>query len=90
MPSFDPGTDFVQWDGKRWNVNDNRVFEARFEKFLNAPETLPESDLKYNALLTRIMDLLAPNKSTPKTTDEAFLLLAQASEFDVDLSLIHI
>ncbi|MEI6280288.1 MAG: hypothetical protein WCQ16_13050, partial [Verrucomicrobiae bacterium] len=87
MPSFDPGTDFVQWDGKRWNVNDNRVFEARFEKFLNAPETLPESDLKYNALLTRIMDLLAPNKSTPKTTDEAFLLLAQASEFDVDARL---
>jgi len=87
MPSLDPGSDFVQWDGKRWAVNDNRLFEARFEKFLNAPEAPPESDRKYNAILMRIMDLLAPNNPTPKTKDEAFLLLAQASEFDVDARL---
>src|SRR3954468_6867363 len=35
-PSFDPGTEVFSWDGKHWNVANNRAFEARFEKYLNA------------------------------------------------------
>src|SRR5581483_6522290 len=38
VPSFDPGSEILTWDGKNWNVNNNRVFQARFEKYLNAPE----------------------------------------------------
>src|SRR5437879_7835032 len=38
VPEFDPGTEMLTWDGKTWNVNNNRVFQARFEKYLNAPE----------------------------------------------------
>ncbi|MCX6971245.1 MAG: hypothetical protein NTV93_13990 [Verrucomicrobia bacterium] len=87
IPSFDPSSEIVQWDGKRWNINDNRIFEARFEKFLNAPEATPDNDLEYNRILARILDLLAPNKNTPKSTDEAFHLLSKASQFDGDARL---
>ncbi|MFZ4775426.1 MAG: hypothetical protein ACOYM3_08700 [Terrimicrobiaceae bacterium] len=87
MPFLDPGSEIVQWDGKTWNINNNRIFEARFEKFLNAPEATTESDRDYNRILTAIMDKLAPNKITPKSTDEAFQLLPQASQFDIDARL---
>jgi len=87
LPGFDPGSDIVQWDGKRWNISDNRIFEARFEKFLNAPESTPDTDLKYNRILTQILDLLAPNKSSVKSTDEAFELLSKAAQFESDARL---
>jgi len=87
VPGFDPGSEIVHWNGKSWNISDNRIFEARFEKFLNAPEAAPDSDLRYNRILAQILDLLAPDKSTPKSTDEAFRLLAQAAQFDNDARL---
>lgn len=87
LPFLDPGSEIVQWDGKSWNINNNRIFEARFEKFLNAPAATSESDRDYNAILTAIIDKLAPGTVTPKGTDEAFRLLPQASEFDIDARL---
>ncbi len=87
IPFFDPGSDIVQWNGKSWNVNNNRIFEARFEKFLNAPEATTENDRSYNQILTQIMDKLAPNNLSAKSTDEAFQLLPQASQFDIDARL---
>lgn len=87
VPFLDPGSEIVQWDGKSWNINNNRIFEARFEKFLNAPEETSESDRDYNAILKSIMDKLAPGTVTPKGMDEAFRLLPQASQFDVDARL---
>src|SRR5580658_2968226 len=27
--AFDPGSDVMTWDGNHWNVNNNRIFEAR-------------------------------------------------------------
>lgn len=87
LPFLDPGSEIVQWDGKSWNINNNRIFEARFEKFLNAPAATSESDRDYNAILTAIIDKLAPGTVTPKGTDEAFRLLPQASQFDIDARL---
>ncbi len=87
VPMFDPGSNLVQWDGKTWNINNNRIFEARFEKYLNAPEETSETSLKYNKILSEIMDKMSPNRVTPKSTDEAFQLLPQASEFDIDSKL---
>ena len=31
VPHFDPGNDTMAYDGKLWNINDNRLFRARFE-----------------------------------------------------------
>src|SRR3954452_5291869 len=36
VPIFDPANEIVSWDGHNWNLNNNRIFEARFEKYLNA------------------------------------------------------
>jgi len=87
LPFLDPGSEIVQWDGKSWNINNNRIFEARFEKFLNAPAATSESDRDYNAILKAIIDKLAPGTVTPKGTDEAFRFLPQASQFDIDARL---
>ncbi|MCX7869327.1 MAG: hypothetical protein N2322_05180, partial [Terrimicrobiaceae bacterium] len=87
IPFLDPGSEIVTWDGKNWNINNNRLFEARFEKFLNAPESEIEDYIAYQKILSSVMDKLAPGKVTPRSTDEAFQLLAKASEFEADANL---
>ncbi len=87
VPIFNPGSEIVSWDGKNWNINNNRVFEARFEKYLNAPPSTSDANQEYEAILQQIMDKLSPGRVTPKSTDEAFQLLAKASEFQEDANL---
>lgn len=87
LPSFNPGNEILSFDGKNWNINDNRVFQARFEKYLNAPEETSENDRNYQAVVGTILDKLAPGKTTPATIDEAFSLLPKASDYEIDAHL---
>jgi hypothetical protein len=87
LPFFDPGSETLQWDGRAWNLNNNRIFQARFEKYLNAPEADGEADRQYRAILERITDLLAPGRATAQNIDAAFQLLPQASNFEFDANL---
>ncbi len=87
LPSFDPNTEVFSWNGKSWNINDNRLFNARFEKYLNAPEETSDADKKYQALLASILDKLAPSKASPQSLDGAFRLLPQAGAYDNDARL---
>jgi hypothetical protein len=87
VPFFDPGSNIGSWDGKNWNISNNALFQARFEKYLNAPAATTESDSEYQALLGEIMDKLAPGKVTPQSTDQAFQYLAKASRFEQDSHL---
>jgi hypothetical protein len=87
VPFFDPGSNIATWDGKNWNVSNNALFQARFEKYLNAPAATTESDSEYQALLGQIMDLLAPGRVTPRSIDQAFQDLAKASRFQQDAHL---
>jgi hypothetical protein len=87
VPFFDPGSNIASWDGKNWSINNNALFQARFEKYLNAPAATTESDSEYQALLAKIMDKLAPGKVTPQSTDQAFQYLAEASRFEQDAHL---
>ena len=87
VPVLDPSSDVVTWDGKSWNLNNNRVFEARFEKYLNAPEETNADDVKYQSIILTILDRLAPEKANNQNIDEAFRLLSRASNFDVDARL---
>jgi len=87
LPFFDPGSETLQWDGRAWNINNNRIFQARFEKYLNAPEADGEEDRKYRLILERITDLLAPGRATGQNIDAAFQLLPQASNFEFDANL---
>ncbi len=87
VPFFDPRSNIASWDGKNWNISNNALFQARFEKYLNAPAATTESDSEYQALLGEIMDKLAPGKVTPQSTDQAFQYLAKASRFEQDSHL---
>src|SRR5690349_2661420 len=44
VPVLDPGSEVVSFNGKHWNVANNRIFQARFEKYLNAPEATAKED----------------------------------------------
>ena len=57
VPFFDPDNETVTWDGKSWNVTNNRVFQARFEKYLNAPAEDDAKAAEYDALLAQIRNL---------------------------------
>ena len=87
VPFFDPDNETVTWDGKSWNVTNNRVFQARFEKYLNAPAEDDAKAAEYDALLAQIRNLLRPRNVNPKTLDEAFSLLPKASEYRRDAGL---
>ena len=87
VPFFDPGSNIISWDGKSWNITNNALFEARFEKYLNAPPAITPPETDYQALLQQIMDKLAPGRITPRSTDEAFQLLARASRYQQDANL---
>lgn len=56
VPHFDPGNDTVAYDGKLWNINDNRLFRARFEKYLNSPEETTGADVTYRKTIEQILD----------------------------------
>lgn len=90
VPQFDPGSDTVAYDGKLWNVNNNRLFRARFEKYLNAPAATDVADLDYATTIDKIMSLLAPGTATPANQDAAFILLKKASEYRDDAKLCTI
>jgi hypothetical protein len=87
LPFFDPGSNIITWDGKSWNITNNSLFEARFEKYLNAPPATTPPETEYQALLQQIMDKLYPGRITPRSTDEAFQLLARASRYQHDAKL---
>jgi hypothetical protein len=87
VPVVDPGTEIMQWDGKNWNINNNRIFEARFEKYLNAPEETKATDQAYQKIIQNILYLLAPGNETTQNVDLAFGLLPRASGYEIDARL---
>ena len=87
VPHFDPGNDTMAYDGKLWNINDNRLFRARFEKYLAAIPATDEADVTYRKTIEKIMDLLTPGKMTKQSFDEAFGLLKKASQYKDDANL---
>ncbi len=87
MPNFNPATELFTWNGQTWNVNQNRLFQARFEKYLNAPGQTTDTDKAYQALIHEILDRLAPTRGGAVGVDEAFRLLPKASAFDIDARL---
>ena len=85
MPWLDPATNVFQFDGKTFNVMDNHIFRARFEKFLNSPEASTESDQAYQGAIQEILDLLSPHNNPNPT--EAYVKLQVAAQFSQDAKL---
>ncbi|MFM8230286.1 MAG: hypothetical protein ACKOAL_03600 [Chthoniobacterales bacterium] len=87
IPAFDPGSEVASFDGKIWNINNNRVFRARLEKYLNAPAATGAADVAYRETIDGILELLAPGNASPKNMEEAFALLPKASRYKDDANL---
>ena len=87
VPAFDPGTETLTWDGKNWNVNNNRIFQARFEKYLNAPEATAAEDRRYQWVIASILNYLSPNNVSTQSIDAAIKLLPEGSRYDIDARL---
>ncbi|MEX1045303.1 MAG: hypothetical protein WEC73_04160 [Chthoniobacterales bacterium] len=87
VPVFDPANDSVTWNGQLWQVDNNRLFRARFEKYLNAPATEITAQAAYDRVIAQIMDLLAAGKISNRNLDEAFKLLPRAASHEEDANL---
>jgi hypothetical protein len=87
VPYFDPTTDVFSFDGKNFNVNDNRVFRARFEKYLNAESATSEADIAYRAAIREILDTLSPHNRDATKFPRAVARLQYAAAFPQDARL---
>jgi len=87
VPILDPGSEVMTFNGKNWNVTNNRIFQARFEKFLNAPEATSGEEVAYRQIIRDVLSLLAPGQATVKNVDAAFKRLPYAGQYDIDARL---
>ena len=87
IPIFNPGTEVFSWDGQNWNINNNRLMRARFEKYLNTPADNSEDDKEYRDVLRKILDTLSPHKKGNNHLQDAVSLLPRASNYRIDSNL---
>lgn len=87
LPFLDPTTDVFTFDGKSFNVNDNRVFRARFEKYLNSVAADSGQDLAYRQAIREILDTLSPHNRDASKFPRAVAQLQRASQFPQDARL---
>jgi len=84
LPHVDSGSETVTWDGKMWNMNNNRIARAKFEIYLATPEANSADDQAYRDLIAQITLLLAPTRSGGPDVSKAFALLPEAGAFAID------
>ena len=87
VPIFNPGTEVFSWDGQNWNINNNRLMRARFEKYLNTPADNSEDDKEYRNVLKKILDSLSAHKRGNNHLQDAVSLLPRASNYRIDSNL---
>ena len=88
--AFDPSSDSMdfqegsfQWKGRSFQLANQRVFRARFERFLLASPA--DEAVAYGQVLQQVEDLLSVgNLPDAETLSEAWNLLFKASEYDRD------
>lgn len=87
LPSLDPSQDLMTWDGKIWNTQDQRLFRARFEKYLNAEEENGEAAKAYRQNFREMMALLAPDQASHENLRKAWKILPEAAKYNSDARL---
>jgi hypothetical protein len=87
VPAFNPGTEIFSWDGQNWNVTNNRLMRARFEKYLNTQADDAGEDEEYRAVIKEILDQLSPHKAGRTHLQDAVALLPRASRYRIDANL---
>ncbi|WP_395743451.1 hypothetical protein [Prosthecobacter sp.] len=100
MPMGDPGSENVSFNGKLWNITNNRLMRSRFETYLTTPEASGPEDQAYRDIMAQIMELLSPNhKQAPDPVTKqqargpevmkAFALLPEAGAAKIDGGLCN-
>ncbi|MEI6035970.1 MAG: hypothetical protein WCS65_17020 [Verrucomicrobiae bacterium] len=84
LPSANPGSEIVKWNGQNWSVTNNRLFESQLEKYLSSPPAEPIREKAYRATLDRINQLLNVYPLPAGNINEAFRLLTTASMYPQD------
>ncbi len=84
---LDPSGGLLRFNGQTWDIQNNAIFRARFEKFLNTPEENGEEERAHRETLNRIITLLDPNNLKPQTLTDAYRLLARAASYPGDSRL---
>ncbi len=87
VPVFNPGTEIFSWDGQNWNVTNNRLMRARFEKYLNTLADDASEDEEYRNIIKEILDQLSPHRASGRPLQDAVALLPQASRYRIDANL---
>lgn len=86
---LDPGSEVMSWDGKIWNIQDQRAYRARFEKYLNAEEETSADAKRYREQFREMLDLLSPAKASKENFRIAWAILPQASSYEPDAELCN-
>lgn len=89
MPMMDPGSENVAFNGKLWNVTNNRLMRSRFETYLTTPEANSAEDQAYRDLMAQIQQLLAPTNKPGPDPMKAFALLPEAGTYRIDGGLCN-
>lgn len=89
MPMMDPGSENVAFNGKLWNVTNNRLMRSRFETYLTTPEAVSAEDQAYRDLIAQIQQLLAPTNKPAPDPMKAFALLPEAGTYKIDGGLCN-
>jgi hypothetical protein len=89
MPMADPGSENVSFNGKLWNVANNRVMRSRFETYLTTPEANSAEDQAYRDLIAQMMQYLAPTNKPGPEPMKAFALLPEAGTYKIDGGLCN-
>ena len=87
LPFLDPSSEVLSWNGNTWNVVNNRMFGARFEKYLNSPSAEAKEDLAYRDTLRQILDALSPQQEGKEDLAKAVALLPIAASYYHDAHL---
>jgi hypothetical protein len=89
LPHMDSGSETVTWDGKMWNLNNNRVARSKFEIYLATPEADSADDQAYRDLIAQIIQLLAPTRKGGPDVSSAFALLPEAGAAKIDAGICN-
>jgi len=87
LPALDPSNGLLRFNGQTWDINNNAIFKARFEKFLSVPEETGEQEAAHRKILNEIVVLLDPSNLKQQTLSDAYRLLARAAGFPGDTRL---
>lgn len=87
LPMVNPGSEIVSWNGQNWNIGDQRLFRARFEKYLAAPAATSAEDEAYRDLMMKAIKALSPGQPGGPSVANSVAFSSQAADYPIDARL---